>query len=92
MSLRAEAQARDRVRVEDGKPLQRLQVNLCSVEAGCFVCPVPTGDELGARAQPHIGFENAIRVVQIRQDQVELGEIVRQVLGQLAATCEEASE
>ena len=49
-------------------------------------------DELRARAAGDVGSENVVRVVQIRNDQVELGKIIRQILRQRAVACEKSGE
>ncbi len=91
-STRGQGKTRNRVGVEDGKTLQWLQINLGRVEPCGFVGPVRPHDKLRARAQAHVGLEDAVRVVQIGQDQIELGEVVRQIFGQVAAAGEKAGK
>ena len=54
----------------------------------CFVRAVRTSDELTNQAAADVGFENPVRVVEIRNDQVELGEVIHQILFQCATAGE----
>ncbi len=80
------------IRVENGQPLQRPQIDPRSVKPGGLLRPMRTGDELGAGAQPHVGSEDAVRIVQIGQDQIELRKVVRHVFRQPAAAGEKAGQ
>ena len=80
------------VGVEDGEALEGLKIDFGGVESGGLVRPVRPRDKLRARAKAHVGLENAVRVVQIRQDQIELGEVLGEVFGQFAAAREEARQ
>ena len=42
------------------------------------------GDELPDQTADHVGFENFVRVVKIRNDQVKLGEVIHQILFKIA--------
>jgi hypothetical protein len=91
-SAGTEAQARDGVSVKYSEPLQWLKIDFRSVESGRLIHPMGTHNKLGARATPHVGLEDRVWIVQIGQDQIELGEVVCQVLSQLTAAREEAGQ
>ena len=87
-----EGKAGDGVGVENGESLEWLKIDFRGVQLGRLAHPMRTHDKLGAAATPDIGLENPVRVVQIGQDQIELGEVVCQVLRQLPAAREKAGQ
>ena len=73
---RIEAKTRDRVRIEDGQAFERFQKNFGGMDSRALVGPVRTGDELGARTAGHIRLEDAIGVVEKREDDGEGVEVI----------------
>ena len=49
---------------------------------GPLVGPMRANDELRGRTAAHVGFKNFVRVVQVRNNQIELGKIIGQVRGE----------
>ena len=62
------------------------------MEPGPLVRAMRAGDELRARATADVVLENLVGVIQVGNDQIEVGEIVRQLLGQFAATREKPGQ
>ena len=85
-------QTRHGVRVEDGQPFQRFEINLRGVDSFRFVRAVRADDELSDQTAADVGFENLVRVVKIRNDQVELGEVIHQIRLKRAAAGEKARQ
>lgn len=90
--LRVKRQARKVVRVENGEAFQRAEIDFCGVDFFTFVGAIGSDDELGLGATADVGFENVVGVVKVGDDDVEFGEIVRQIFGEDAAAGEEAGE
>ena len=80
------------VRVEDREAFQWFEINLRGMGSFRFVRAVRAGNELADCTAANIGFENLVRVVKIRNDQVELGEVIHQIRLKCAATGEKARQ
>jgi len=89
---RRQAQAGDGVGVKDGQAFERLEIDFGGVQAASVHGPVRSGDEIGAGAEGHIRPENAVRVVEIGDDDIESGEVADEFGGQPAAAGEKAGE
>ncbi len=68
---RVEDQSRHGIGIKDCESLQWLQEYLGGVGPFLLVRTMRTGDELAAPATRHVGFENLIRVVEVRKNDVE---------------------
>src|SRR4029078_9797987 len=89
---RAQAQSGDRVGFENRQAFQRFQEHLGRMDRLTLVRPMRAGDKLRRRAASHVCFEYFVRVVQVRNDDIELGKVIRQISGQFAVTREKTSE
>src|SRR5205823_5233506 len=78
-NLPGQSQARNWIGLEDGKALERFEKSLAGVERFRFVWPMGSCQELGAGAPADVGLRNSIRIVQVRNDEVELGKVIDQI-------------
>jgi hypothetical protein len=89
---RVEFKLRHVVGIENCEALEGPEVNLGGMHFFGFVWSMRADDELGGGAAGDVGFENIIGVVEIGEDDIEFGEIVREVLGEDSAPGEKTGE
>src|SRR5207249_2947306 len=83
---------RDWVGIEDGQSLQRAQEDVCCVQTSLFIRAMGSGDELGLGTSPDIRLKNSVRVVEIRNNDGETGEVFLERLIQISNSGEEAGQ
>jgi len=83
---------RDVIGLEDRQSFQGFEEYASGVHAKPLVWSMRASDELGGGAASHVDLENGVGVVQIRNDQVELREVVHQVRFEFAPTREKTGQ
>src|SRR5947209_20628920 len=72
--LVVEGQARDGVRVKNRQPFERFEKGLGGVDFGPYVGTVRSRDELCGGASADVGLKDAVGIIQVGHNQIELGE------------------
>lgn len=88
-----QVQPRHGIGVEDGQSFQWLEKGVCGMQAGVFAGPVGPHNKLGAGTAGKVCLKDLVRIVEIREHDVEGAEVTRQCLIQRdGATGEEAGQ
>src|SRR3954469_25428532 len=90
--LRADRKSRNGISIENSKPLERFQINFCRGQNDVLLWSVRSGNKLPRRATGHIFLKDLIGIIQKRNDNIELGEIIHEVLSEFAIACEKSCE
>jgi len=83
---------RDGVGVEDGEAFEGFEIDFGGVDMDAFVRAVGADNELRAGAAGDVGLEDFVWVVKVGEDEIEFGEVVSEVIGELAVAGEKAGE
>src|SRR5947199_46644 len=78
--------------VKNGQLLEWLEKGSRRVDVLGFLRPMRRSDKLCPRAAANIRSKNAVRVVKVRNDQIEFRKVIDQILLELAISRKESSE
>src|SRR5688572_4827747 len=69
---------RNRIRVKNGEPLERLQKNIRGMNTLRFIRPMRSGKELRFGTAGDVLLKNFVRIIKVRHDDVKCAEVFAQ--------------